>query len=236
MSQNESGKKYKIGYVPGVFDLFHIGHLNLIRKSKEQSEYLIAGVLTDELVMHFKGKKPYIPFEERIAIVEAIKEVDEVVAVDFSNTVKMDAWKLYHYDAYFSGDDHGHEWDHEKAALNEVGSDIVFFPYTRSTSSTQIKQDLSQRKRVYIFGAGAYGLRKLDELTTGENTKIYKVEGFLDNSDEKHLTRINGFAVYKPEDILRLEKGSEDFEVIVAMKDDSSARVQIENILKQNKK
>ena len=84
-------KKYKIGYVPGVYDLFHIGHLNLIRRAKEQSEYLLVGVLTDELVEHFKGKKPYIPLEERMEIVSSIKEVDEVVKVDFSNTVKMDA-------------------------------------------------------------------------------------------------------------------------------------------------
>ena len=96
-------KKYKLGYVPGVFDLFHVGHLNLINRAREQSEYLLAGVLSDELVMHFKGKRPYIPFEERFSIVRAIKGVDEAVKVDFSNTVKMDAWKLYHYDAYFSG-------------------------------------------------------------------------------------------------------------------------------------
>ena len=71
----QSEKKYKKGYVPGVFDLFHIGHLNLIRRAKEQSEYLLAGVLSDELVEHFKGKRPYIPFEERIEIVGAIQGV-----------------------------------------------------------------------------------------------------------------------------------------------------------------
>lgn len=221
-------KKYKLGYVPGVFDLFHIGHLNLIRKAKEQSEFLMAGVLTDELVYHFKKKYPYIPFEERLEIVGAIKEVDRVIPVDFSNTVKMDAWKLYHYDAYFSGDDHGHEWDHEKKALQEVGSDIVFLPYTKSTSSTKIKADISNRKRVYIFGAGTYGTRKLKELSTGENTKKYVVEGFLDNSNEKHLTRIGGVPVYKPEDILRLEASeSDDYVIMVAMKEPQSALEQL---------
>ena len=90
-------KPYKIGYVPGVFDLFHVGHLNLIRKSKEVSEYLIAGVLSDDLVMHFKGKKPVIPLEQRMEILAALKDVDEVIEVNFSNTVKMDAWKQLHY-------------------------------------------------------------------------------------------------------------------------------------------
>lgn len=140
-------KKYHLGYVPGVYDLFHIGHLNLIRRAKEQSEYLLAGVLSDELVEHFKGKKPYIPFEERIAIVGAIKEVDEVVKVDFENTVKMNAWNLYHYDAYFSGNDHENDWDDERRQLRELGSDIVFLPYTKSTSSTMIKEQIQQEKR-----------------------------------------------------------------------------------------
>ena len=132
-------KKYKIGYVPGVYDLFHLGHLNLLRKSKDQCEYLIAGVLTDELVETFKGQKPYIPFEERIAIVEAIKYVDEVVAVDYHNTDKVTAWELYHYDCHFSGDDHVEEWVGVKKQLQEVGADMMYFQYTMSTSSTKIK-------------------------------------------------------------------------------------------------
>jgi len=133
-------KQYKIGYVPGVFDLFHIGHLNLLKRSKERCEYLIAGVLTDELVMHFKGRVPYIPFAERAAIVEALKYVDKVVPVSFNNTVKIDAWKLYHYDCHFSGNDHGSDWDTDKKQLVEVGSNMEFFPYTEGTSSTQIKE------------------------------------------------------------------------------------------------
>lgn len=214
-------KKYKIGYVPGVFDLFHVGHLNLINRCAEVSEYLIAGVLTDELVMHFKGKMPAIPFEQRFAIVQAIKGVDEVVKVDFSNTVKMDAWKLYHYDAYFSGSDHGSEWDREKKVLQEVGSDIVFFPYTQSTSSTMIKQQLAQEsklQRVYLFGAGKIGQRMADKLSNAENKKKWKIEGFLDNAEEKHLTRIKGIPVYRPGDLCSLEQ-EEDFKIIISMKD-----------------
>lgn len=133
-------KKYNTGYVPGVFDLFHVGHLNLLRRSKEQCEVLIAGVLTDELVFHFKSRTPYIPFEERFAIIESNKYVDRVVEVNFENTVKMDAWKLYNYDCHFSGDDHGADWDEDLQQLRLVGSNMEFFSYTKETSSTKIKQ------------------------------------------------------------------------------------------------
>lgn len=225
-------KKYKIGYVPGVYDLFHIGHLNLIRHAKEKSEYLIVGVLTDELVEHFKGKKPYIPFEERMEIVAAIKEVDEVVKVDFSNTVKMDAWNIYHYDAYFSGNDHEHEWDREKKALQEVGSDIVFLPYTQSTSSTMIKKQIEEskkKKRIYLFGAGKIGQRMLNKMEADEKYHQWEVVGFVDNSPEKHLTRIQGVPVYKPEDLKTLET-EEDFFILVTMKDTDAVIKQLKKL------
>lgn len=140
-------KDYNIGYVAGVFDLFHIGHLNLIRKSKEKCEYLIVGVLTDELVVHFKGKKPYIPFEERLEIIGALKYVDKAVGVTMDNIDKMDAWELYKFDCLFSGDDYvnNESWIIDKKRLNQVGADIHFFPYTKSTSSTQIKEAMGRR-------------------------------------------------------------------------------------------
>lgn len=142
-----SGKKaYKVGYVPGVFDLFHVGHLNLIRRSKQRCEYLIVGILTDELVEHFKHKRPYIPYEQRAAIVAAIREVDEVVAVDFHNTKKIDAWNLYHFDCHFSGNDHGPDWKRDLEQLRAVGSNMEFFEYTQGVSSTQIKQQFVESK------------------------------------------------------------------------------------------
>ena len=225
-------KKYKIGYVPGVYDLFHVGHLNLIKKSKEVSEYLIVGVLSDELVMHFKGKYPVIPLEQRMEILKALKDVDEVIEVNFSNTVKMDAWKQLRYDAYFSGSDHGSEWDNEKKALQEVGSDIVFFPYTESISSTMLKKQLNidaEPKRIYLFGAGKIGQHMAEELTSSKNKTKWKIEGFLDNSEEKHLSRISGIPVYYPKDLKRLEEKGK-FNIIISMKDIAGAQKQLQEL------
>ena len=133
-------KIYKVGYVPGAFDLFHMGHLNLLRKAKERCEYLIAGIVTDELLVSYKKKNPYIPFEERFAIVEAIKYVDKAVEVSFHNTGKFDAWKLYQYDCHFAGSDHAGHWPEELKRLQEAGSNMEFFPYTESITSTQIRK------------------------------------------------------------------------------------------------
>lgn len=137
-------KKYKVGYIAGVFDLFHVGHLNLIERAKAECDQLIVGVLTDDLVVKNKGKAPYIPFKERLRIVGSVKAVDRAVGVDDSNIQKMDAWKRYHFDCLFSGNDYAGNkyWIEDKAALNAVGSNIEFFPYTKSTSSTQIKKAL----------------------------------------------------------------------------------------------
>lgn len=139
-------KPYRIGYVPGVFDLFHIGHLNLLRNAKNRCEYLIAGVLTDELVEHFKNRKPVIPYAQRAAIVNAISYVDRVVPVDFTNTKKIDAWKKYHYDCHFSGNDHGADWARDLEQLREVGSNMEFFEYTAATSTTLIRKQQAMEK------------------------------------------------------------------------------------------
>ena len=138
----QGDKPYRIGYVPGVFDLFHVGHLNLLRNSKSRCEYLIVGVLTDELAEHFKKRRPVIPYAQRAAIVEAITYVDRVVPVDFSNTYKIDAWHRYHYDCHFSGNDHGDDWAEDLRQLREVGSNMEFFAYTQATSTTQIRGDI----------------------------------------------------------------------------------------------
>lgn len=136
-------KPYKIGYVPGVFDLFHQGHLQLLRKAKARCEYLIVGVLTDELVIHFKSIKPIIPYAQRASIVSAISFVDRVVPVDFQNTEKINAWKQLKFDCHFSGNDHGSDWDVDKKQLEEVGSKMEFFSYSKANSSTEIRNKIT---------------------------------------------------------------------------------------------
>ena len=131
-------KKKVIGYTTGVYDMFHIGHLNILRRAKEMCDYLIVGVSTDELVQREKNKTPIIPFQERVEIVNAIRYVDKVVPqVDKK---KLDAWHLYHFDRMFVGDD----WKGTEAWLNYekefavLGVEIVYLPHTDGISSTQL--------------------------------------------------------------------------------------------------
>ena len=135
-------KKYKIGYTTGVFDMFHFGHLNILRRAKEQCEILIVGVSTDELTMEYKNKKPVIPYEERVAIVEAIRYVDQVVPQ--TSMDKLEAWNKLHFDVIFHGDDwKGTSMYNEiEEKLSKVGCELVFLPHTQGTSSTLLSQAL----------------------------------------------------------------------------------------------
>lgn len=137
-------KKYKIGYTTGVYDMFHIGHLNILKKAKEQCEYLIVGVSTDDLVQKTKNKRPIIPFEERVAIVEAIKYVDKVVPQENKN--KMEAYEKYKFDVMFVGDDwKGSElFTKCEKELNKKGSCVVYFPYTKGISSTELRKKINK--------------------------------------------------------------------------------------------
>ncbi len=132
-------KQYKIGYLSGTFDLFHIGHLNLLRRAKEQCDYLIVGVHFDA---SHKGKVTFIPFEERLAIVGANRYVDKVV---MSEREDSDAWDKYHYDLLFVGSDYkGTErFNRYEEYFKDKGVKIVYFPYTQGTSSTQLRGALS---------------------------------------------------------------------------------------------
>ena len=134
----------KIGYTTGVYDLFHIGHLNLLKKAKLECDYLIVGVTTDELSESRKGKKPIIPFLERMEIVEHIKFVDEVVPQ--TNMDKFEAWNNLRFDKMFVGDDWKgtDKWSEIEKEFGEVGVEIVYFPYTKHTSSTKLREVLEK--------------------------------------------------------------------------------------------
>jgi glycerol-3-phosphate cytidylyltransferase len=132
-----------IGYTTGVFDLFHIGHLNLLKNAKGMCDKLIVGVTTDELVS-YKNKKAVIPFEERIEIVRSIKYVDAAIAQENMN--KFEAWKKLKFDIMFVGDDwfNTPKWQEFEKQFNEVGVRIVYFPYTKGTSSTLLNETLKK--------------------------------------------------------------------------------------------
>lgn len=136
-----AGKKYHVGYIAGVFDLFHVGHLNMFRRAKEQCDYLIVGVVSDEGVRRFKGTDPFVPFTERIEIVRSCRYVDEAQEIPLLFGGTEDAWRLYHFDVQFSGSDYIHDpkWLKEKDFLEKHGAAMEFFPYTQSTSSTKLK-------------------------------------------------------------------------------------------------
>jgi len=134
-------KKYAIGYTTGVFDLFHIGHLNILKQAKEQCETLIVGVSTDELVA-YKGTKAIIPFEERLEIVRAIRYVDQVVPQESMD--KMLAWEQLGFNVMFVGSDWKGttKWNLIEKQFEEKGVEIVYFPYTEHISSTKLRKVL----------------------------------------------------------------------------------------------
>lgn len=132
----------RIGYAAGAFDLFHVGHLNLLRHAKNECDFLIAGVVSDELLERNKGKQPVIPLIERLEIVQSVRFVDRAVAETLPS--KLEMWEELRFNVFFKGDD----WrgTPRGRALEEtfgaVGVDIVYFPYTVHTSSTFLRRSL----------------------------------------------------------------------------------------------
>ena len=142
---NSIKKERVVGYTAGAFDLFHIGHLNLLKKAKENCDYLIVGITTDELIEKTKGKRPFVPLSERIDIVSNCKFVDKVVVQD--DLDKFEAWKNYQYNVLFSGDDwkNSPRWIEYEEKLNSVGARIEYFQYTKTTSSSKIQKIIENR-------------------------------------------------------------------------------------------
>lgn len=136
-----------IGYTTGVFDMFHVGHLNILRKAKENCDHLIVGITTDELAQTHKNVELVVPYVDRKAIVGSLKFVDETVPQTTYN--KMDAWKDYKFDRMFVGSDWKDTpvWLAYETAFSEVGVDIVYFDYTRNISSSRLREIVEENYR-----------------------------------------------------------------------------------------
>lgn len=140
-------KKIKIGYTCGVYDLFHIGHLNLFERCKKYCDYLIVGVCDDEYVRTIKNKQPVINEEDRRRIVGALKCVDEAVIIDTETTIdKFKAFKKFNFNVLFAGDDWKGTERFKQTELqfkeNNLDIEVVFFPYTQGVSTSSIREQL----------------------------------------------------------------------------------------------
>jgi glycerol-3-phosphate cytidylyltransferase len=146
----------RVGYAPGVYDLFHIGHLNMLRNARRFCDHLVAGVLTDEQAERAKGMTPVVPLAERLDIVGSIRVVDEAVAEDVPD--KLEMWERLRFDVIIKGDD----WrgtpkgERLEADFSRVGVDVAYVPYTVRTSSTMLRQAL---------------LREIDDITAGSTAR-----------------------------------------------------------------
>lgn len=136
-----------LGYTTGVFDLFHVGHLNLLRNARALCDRLVVGVTTDELLLAEKHKHSVIPHHERMEILRSIEHVDAVIAQDTMD--KMLVWEKVRFDTMFVGDDwyDSARWRELEDGFTKVGVKIVYFPYTKGTSSTLINQVLEERRK-----------------------------------------------------------------------------------------
>lgn len=134
-------KKYKIGYTQGVYDMFHIGHLNLLNHAKEYCDFLEVGVNSDDLVSKYKKKSPVIPENERLEIVQNIKAVDDAFIVNSLD--KLQILKEHHYDVIFIGDDWkgNARWKQTEEALKPYGIEVLYLPYTHDRTSTALRQE-----------------------------------------------------------------------------------------------
>ena len=138
-------KKYYLGYTQGVYDMFHIGHLNLIKKAASQCDRLLVGINSDTLVESYKHKKPVVAQNDRLEIIKSLKFVDDAFVVNTLDKVSL--WKDYHFDVIFIGDDWkgNPRWEQTCIDLKPYGVDVVFLPYTKNISSSLLRPMLSER-------------------------------------------------------------------------------------------
>jgi glycerol-3-phosphate cytidylyltransferase len=145
-TKSKNIKRINIGYTTGVFDLFHIGHLNILKNSKAMCDKLIVGVTVDELVK-YKYKKAVIPFSERIEIIRSCKYVD--LAIPQYDIDKVDTIKKIKANYLFVGDDwyKSKKWKDQENELKKINCKVIYFPYTKGTSSTLINKSLNKLRK-----------------------------------------------------------------------------------------
>jgi glycerol-3-phosphate cytidylyltransferase len=133
----------RVGFTAGVFDMFHVGHLNLIENARNHCDHLIVGVNSDELVASYKDKKAVVPFEERFRIVKAIRHVDEAVRVDTLDKAML--WREKPFDLLFIGDDWkgSPRWQKTEREMLALGVRTIYLPYTAGTTSTLLRDKLA---------------------------------------------------------------------------------------------
>lgn len=222
-------QKYKTGYVQGTFDLFHIGHLILLERAKARCERLIVGVVSDDLNEVYKGKRPYISYEDRAAIVAAVRYVDEVIRVDVGHDNKLKIWEEHPFDCHFSGDDHK-GWEKLTEELRKRGSNVEFFPYTQRVSSTDLKKLMWDKARyglaadisldglpprVAIYGAGKFGRDLHRRLMESQKTTV---AAWADKSYGK--LREQGIFAEPPECLAAADYDA----ILVAVKDQNTVK------------
>lgn len=133
-----------IGFTAGTFDMFHIGHLNLLKNARSRCDYLIVGVNSDRLVEEYKHKKAVVPLEERMEIIRSIRYVDEVMRIDSLD--KVLSWKQKHYNLLFIGDDWkgNSRWERTEEEMARYGVKVVYLPHTEGTNSTLLREKLTE--------------------------------------------------------------------------------------------
>ena len=158
-----------IGYAAGAYDMFHYGHLNILRQAKENCDYLIAGVVHDDVLEKTKGRRPVVPIEERAAIVSHCDYVDEVHVETTSD--KLATWSKKPFDVFFKGDDWKGTPKGEalERRFAEVGVRVHYFPYTQHTSSTKLRKVVNLLEAEHDAIEALSRLMRLldDEKTTG---------------------------------------------------------------------
>lgn len=135
-------KTYKVGYIAGMFDILHAGHIHILKYAKSQCDHLIVAVGTDEFMLTRKGRNSIMPYEERVEIIKAIRYVDQVVPE--TNLNKIGEYNKYHFNVMFSGDDHIYEETYIRTTdeLKKLGVDTIFIPRVKNLSSTNIRENI----------------------------------------------------------------------------------------------